>query len=89
VQLAQRGIRARGICSIGTRPFGDHMDTRTPCFAQVAVRDPVATAQRHALGDDHITVMSGEMEERDGTMVMKDPANAVDGIQVPEVDRSK
>ena len=41
------------------------------------------------LRDDQITVMSGEMEERDGTMVMKDPANAVDGIQVPEVDCSK
>ncbi|MGV9014121.1 MAG: hypothetical protein ACOH13_16130 [Flavobacteriales bacterium] len=41
------------------------------------------------LGADNITVMSGEMEDRDGTLVMKDVANAVDGIRVPEVECAK
>ena len=38
------------------------------------------------LGADNITLMSGELEERDGTMVMKDLAKAVDGMRVPEVE---
>ena len=38
------------------------------------------------LSENGITILSGEMEERDGMWVLKDPANAVEGITVPEVD---
>lgn len=39
------------------------------------------------LGEDHITILSGEMTERDGLWVLKDPDTAVEGMKVPAVDR--
>jgi len=46
-----------------------------------------ATEQRvFQVGTDHISVLSGEMEERKGVWVWKDPANAVHGMRVPEVN---
>lgn len=38
------------------------------------------------LHENGITILGGELEERDGMWVLKDPANAVEGMTVPEVD---
>jgi hypothetical protein len=61
-------------------------DTITARYSYTAEGANNVEERMFHLGAGYVAVLSGDMMERDGTWVLKDPAKAVEGMKVPEVE---